>query len=70
MAKTWCVLANDGIWCAGVEDKKPDEAATSIETLCRSHITLPHGFARKVPTCPSCREMMVANLVEPAASLQ
>jgi hypothetical protein len=63
MAKTWSILANDGIWCAAAGDDKPDEAAASIDTRCGQSITLPHGVSRQAPTCPTCRNAIKATAV-------
>ena len=54
MVKTWCVLANDGIWCATAGDAESDEAALSVATRCRQSITLPLGVSKRSPTCQAC----------------
>jgi hypothetical protein len=68
MSKTWCILANDGIWCSATGDEKPDEAATSIATRCGQNITLPHGVSRQAPTCLNCRKAIKTTAFRPAKS--
>lgn len=55
----WCVLANDGIWCAArVQSKKPD-ATYQVPTLCGMFVVLPHDVYKRRPTCPVCRKRLM-----------
>jgi len=51
----WCIRDRHDVWCAALDDQKPDESAGSVATLCQEYILFPHGIAKRRPTCPKCR---------------
>lgn len=61
MAKTslcWCAKDRNDVWCANASGAEPDEDASSVETLCGEFIILPHGKARRAPTCHRCMDII------------
>ena len=61
MAKTslcWCAKDRNDVWCANASGTEPDEDASSVETLCGEFIILPHGKARRAPTCHRCMDII------------
>ena len=54
MSRTWCVKDKLDIWCFVADGKKPDENEANVETACGDWIVLPHGTARRKPTCERC----------------
>jgi hypothetical protein len=59
--KVWCVAWRDLLtdrmeWCATFRGHKPSIEATSDKTACGYFVTLAIGKAKRLPTCPYCRE--------------
>jgi hypothetical protein len=50
----WCVMANDGLWCATKNGREPDPDALRDETECDTWISLRQASCKSVPTCPEC----------------
>jgi hypothetical protein len=51
----WCVKDKLDIWCAVADGSEPNENEANVKTTCGDWIVLPHGTARRVPTCHKCR---------------
>lgn len=57
--RRWCVKDRNDVWCVAKDAERPDDAASSVETLCGDHITLPHGIWKRGPTCERCRALVL-----------
>lgn len=52
-----CVKHRGG-WCAA--SVKPDEADTSVPTVCGHFVIMPWGTSTREPTCKECRTALLA----------
>jgi hypothetical protein len=53
MKGRWLIKHNRG-WCAAKTNRKWDESAFNVETLCDHFVVLPLGCKRGEPTCEDC----------------